>query len=424
MDERFEQPDPGPGGTFPQPPEQANQSEGGRESERERLLREAQIEIDQMKAAAMEEIKSSTAAYIQMQVQQACAMAEARTRERIFMEEQEKVVRSKEQSRQFSRLGLVLFAFMGAAFAAQLAFIVIAMVLSLVSGLDIDFDSQVVQIVISAISMYGVAFPVAAMLMRLIPKQGRPGGERWSALRLLACLVICIGIGFVGVLLSQIVDALFPAGGDAEQIDEMLTGAGMLLNIAMVVFAAPVVEELLYRKMLIDRIAAYGDGVAVVVSGLLFGLAHGNFSQFFYAFGLGALFAYVYIKTGRIGYTIGFHMFFNLIGGVFTVELNKGLMEIRDPVGMVARLEQIFGVDLGPVFSTICSAVLMVYLVLTFVCAVGGLVILIARRKEIVFRPGEKPMVWGRRFSTVVLNPGVILYLLLCAGLFYMSSMV
>ena len=41
----------------------------------------------------------------------------------------------------------------------------------------------------------------------------------------------------------------------------------MLLNIAMVVFAAPVVEELLYRKMLIDRIAAYGDGVSVVVVG-------------------------------------------------------------------------------------------------------------------------------------------------------------
>ena len=63
------------------------------------------------------------------------------------------------------------------------------------------------------------------------------------------------------------------------------------------------------------------------------------------------------------------------------------------------------------------------YLVMSVVCAVGGLVILISRRKEIVFRPGEKPMVWGRRFSAVVLNPGVILYLLLCAGLFWMSSL-
>ena len=343
---------------------------------------------------------------------------------RIFMEEQEKTARSKEQSRQFSRLGLVLFAFMGVAFAAQLVLIVITMLVGLVGGLDVDFDNQTVQIVISAISMYGVAFPVAALLMRLIPKQGRPGGETWSAMQLAACLVICIGIGFVGILLSQFVDVVFPSGGDGVQPEDMMTGAGMLLNIAMVVFAAPVVEEVMYRKMLIDRIAAYGDGVSVVVSGLLFGLAHGNFSQFFYAFGLGALFAYVYIKTGHIGYTIGFHMFFNLIGGVFTVELNKGLMEVRDPAGMVARLEQLFGVDLGPVVPLVCSALLTVYLVMSVVCAVGGLVILISRRKEIVFRPGEKPMVWGRRFSAVVLNPGVILYLLLCAGLFRMSSLV
>lgn len=419
MDERFEQPEREPHGASGQP-DTTSQSESGRDPERERLLRETQIEIDRMKAAAMEEIQSSTAVYVQMQVQQACAMAQAR----IFMEEQEKTARSKEQSRQFSRLGLVLFAFMGVAFAAQLVLIVITMLVGLVGGLDVDFDNQTVQIVISAISMYGVAFPVAALLMRLIPKQGRPGGETWSAMQLAACLVICIGIGFVGILLSQFVDVVFPSGGDGVQPEDMMTGAGMLLNIAMVVFAAPVVEELLYRKMLIDRIAAYGDGVSVVVSGLLFGLAHGNFSQFFYAFGLGALFAYVYIKTGHIGYTIGFHMFFNLIGGVFTVELNKGLMEVRDPAGMVARLEQLFGVDLGPVVPLVCSALLTVYLVMSVVCAVGGLVILISRRKEIVFRPGEKPMVWGRRFSAVVLNPGVILYLLLCAGLFRMSSLV
>ncbi len=422
MDERFEQPERESRGASGQP-DTTSRSESGRDPERERLLRETQMEIDRMKAAAMEEIKSSTAAYIQMQVQQACAMAEAQTRARIFMEEQEKTARSKEQSRQFSRLGLVLFAFMGVAFAAQLVLIVITMLVGLVGGLDVDFENQTVQIVISAISMYGVAFPVAALLMRLIPKQGRPGGENWSAMKLTACFVICIGIGFVGILLSQFVDALFPAGGDGVQPEDMMTGVGMLLNIAMVVFAAPIVEELLYRKMLIDRIAAYGDGVSVVVSGLLFGLAHGNFSQFFYAFGLGALFAYVYIKTGHIGYTIGFHMFFNLIGGVFTVELNRGLMEVRDPAGMVARLEQIFGVDLGPVVPLVCNALLTLYLVMSVVCAVGGLVIVISRRNETVFRPGEKPMVWGRRFSAVVLNPGVILYLLLCAGLFWMSSL-
>ena len=71
MDERFEQPEREPHGASGQP-DTTSQSESGRDPERERLLRETQIEIDRMKAAAMEEIQSSTAAYVQMQVQLLC----------------------------------------------------------------------------------------------------------------------------------------------------------------------------------------------------------------------------------------------------------------------------------------------------------------------------------------------------------------
>ena len=45
----------------------------------------------------------------------------------------------------------------------------------------------------------------------------------------------------------------------------------------------------MFRKLLIDRIVPFGQRVAVVVSGLAFGLFHGNFYQFFYAFSLGAV---------------------------------------------------------------------------------------------------------------------------------------
>ena len=49
------------------------------------------------------------------------------------------------------------------------------------------------------------------------------------------------------------------------------------------VVLAPVMEELIFRKVLIDRTIVYGDKAAVVLSGLLFGVFHGNFHQFFYA---------------------------------------------------------------------------------------------------------------------------------------------
>ena len=33
---------------------------------------------------------------------------------------------------------------------------------------------------------------------------------------------------------------------------------------------------------------------------------------------------YVYAKTGKVGYTIAFHMIFNFLGGAIAVELTKG----------------------------------------------------------------------------------------------------
>lgn len=403
-------------------PEVMNGQENGRGDERERLLAQTYMEIEQMKAAAMEEIHSSAAAYVHMQVEQACARAAEETRAQIYMEEQYKVALAKEQSRQFSRLGLTLFAFFAVTFAVQLAGAAVLSVFSAISGADLDMESPIFLMLFSAIPMYAVAFPVAVALMHMIPQRGRAGGERWSALKLIACFVISVGIGFLGNIIGQVVNLFTSSGGSSSSLmDEMLVGGGMLLNIAVVVFAAPIVEELLFRKLLIDRIAAYGDGVAVVVSGLLFGLAHGNFSQFFYAFGIGALWAYVYVKTGNVGYTIAFHMLFNLIGGVFTVELSKGMMGLADPAGLEARLELLFGMDFGPAFEAVCTLLMFAYLLFSFACMVGGAAILIACRKEIRFRRGERPIAFGRRFSTVVLNPGVLLFLGGCLWMFWLQ---
>ena len=76
---------------------------------------------------------------------------------------------------------------------------------------------------------------------------------------------------------------------------------------------APVAEELIFRKALIDGLSRYGEGAAVFASGLVFGLAHGNFSQCFYAFGLGLAFGYIYVKSGKIHLTILPHAALNCI---------------------------------------------------------------------------------------------------------------
>lgn len=64
------------------------------------------------------------------------------------------------------------------------------------------------------------------------------------------------------------------------------------------VVMAPICEEILFRKILIDRIRLYGDKAAILVSSVVFGLSHGNFYQFFYAFGIGLVLAIFIFRRG------------------------------------------------------------------------------------------------------------------------------
>lgn len=105
------------------------------------------------------------------------------------------------------------------------------------------------------------------------------------------------------------------------------------VNILVMVLLAPVLEELLFRKMLIDRTIKYGEGISVLISALFFGLFHGNLNQFAYAFVIGGVFAFVYVKTGNVKYTIYMHMLVNFLGSAVSMGLLKlsGMDQLRLP---------------------------------------------------------------------------------------------
>ena len=80
------------------------------------------------------------------------------------------------------------------------------------------------------------------------------------------------------------------------------------------VIIAPIGEEFIFRKLFIDRARRYGDGMAILLSALLFALFHGNFFQFFYAFMLGLVLGYMYTLSGKIIWPMALHMFINFMG--------------------------------------------------------------------------------------------------------------
>jgi membrane protease YdiL (CAAX protease family) len=97
--------------------------------------------------------------------------------------------------------------------------------------------------------------------------------------------------------------------------------AGIVLFLHMV-FAAAIFEELLCRGILLNAARPYGNGFAIIVTGFLFGIMHGNFHQFVYTFVLGIVLAYITIQTGSILAATILHAMFNSIAAVMMLFLS------------------------------------------------------------------------------------------------------
>ncbi|MBO6055192.1 MAG: CPBP family intramembrane metalloprotease, partial [Oscillospiraceae bacterium] len=155
----------------------------------------------------------------------------------------------------------------------------------------------------------------------------------------------------------------------------------------------------------------------VIISAVMFGLFHGNFSQFFYAFAVGLVFGYVYLRTGKIRYSIALHIFVNFMGSVpATLLMNRVDMEAIGKLAGSADPEQMMegaaSAGLG-LFGA--------YILVVLGLAITGLVILCREGKHVFFRPARLELPKGRRFSTACVNPGMILLFAGCLGMFVLS---
>ena len=89
-----------------------------------------------------------------------------------------------------------------------------------------------------------------------------------------------------------------------------------LILLFQLVVIAPIFEEFWFRGVVMESLRPYGNGVAIFISALLFGLTHANFQQFFYATALGICLGYIAISTRSLVTTTIMHAMFNSISGI------------------------------------------------------------------------------------------------------------
>ena len=93
----------------------------------------------------------------------------------------------------------------------------------------------------------------------------------------------------------------------------VIIGISGLANLDKSVIA-PIIEELIFRGLVFNRIKYnYNAVAAIIISAIVFGIYHGNLTQGVYATLLGLCLAYVYNKTENLLVPICIHISANVI---------------------------------------------------------------------------------------------------------------
>ena len=221
--------------------------------------------------------------------------------------------------------------------------------------------------------------------------------------QIMILIMMVYGLAQVGSLMGLPIHTalssvtLFGDGSTEDALNNLksnlIVGSDTWIRIITVGIMPAIFEELLFRKFLIDRTLRHGEFISCAMSGIMFGLWHGNFQQFFFAFFLGVLFAFVYIRTGRIIYTMILHASLNLITSSITVEL---IAEMLKRMGMDMSSGSIDpNIDYDMVIKSVLPLMLIILLWIIILAGfqIAGFVMLIVRRKKFKLMPivGELP---------------------------------
>ena len=249
-----------------------------------------------------------------------------------------------------------------------------------------------INIILGMIPMYLVGFPLlTVMLGKQVPAQ-KPERHKMTAGQYVLSAIICLGLAYAANIAGNILTTIIGlvTGKPVEnQIFSVVDSLHPVIILVYMVICAPIVEEFVFRKLIVDRAVRYGQGVAVVLSGLMFGLFHGNLNQFVYASVIGMFLAFLYVKTGNLKITISLHMLFNFIGGFLSSLLLKaidleGYMEAAAEGDMHAIVQQIMG-NAG---AWVLYGLFTVF-VFGMLIAGGVLFIMFAAKKKVTFERGE-----------------------------------
>ena len=164
-----------------------------------------------------------------------------------------------------------------------------------------------------AMVFYPAGFLIFGLMLRRLPAPQVAKSPTPQMGQILSCAITALGVLYWSSLFT---DLLLAQTETVDYANEAIAQVPLLFALVSTVLVAPLCEELIFRRLMLDRLLFLGDWSALLISSLFFALFHTNLYQFFYAFTVGLILGYVRIITGRVGWSILLHMFINFFCGV------------------------------------------------------------------------------------------------------------
>lgn len=140
------------------------------------------------------------------------------------------------------------------------------------------------------------------------------GLEKPHILQIIGAVIAGATIWYLSInVLSDLLAGTQAIENYGKHVDQ-LNQAGPIFSFILTVIIAPVTEEFMFRGALMSSVTRFlNKPMAIIITSLLFAIAHGDPVQMAYAFVLGIMLSFIKAETGKLYPCIALHFAFNLM---------------------------------------------------------------------------------------------------------------
>ncbi len=147
------------------------------------------------------------------------------------------------------------------------------------------------------------------------------------------------------VIIIMVLYLLFSGSTEAAADNVIVQKSSLGANIILytyVCIAGPIIEEVLFRGIVLESVKMYNERFAIVFSAFIFGLMHGNITQAVNGFLAGLILGTLYVRSGSLVPSSVMHILMNTVTSLMSVMMysDPNIAEnlINDPMSALTGL--------------------------------------------------------------------------------------